>query len=461
MSPVQTEKKSCHSCVFFSMSEDLAVCNKLLKVVVSTKLLDDNKEAIRSVWENTAERCDSFNERLVLSNVGLPTSTRYTIGVPTVEALDQLQRNERNANRDVLKRSVNSCTTCMFSEKNSDGTTGTICSARGEYITPKSFRKVAGPCQDKSIVETVNTASVRFGLNWFGELLGEQPADNGFNTPTPPLSVFPVQAADPSEYPTDKEITPEDEKNGIRAWRRISNPAVSKEASTHTFLPIFRADFFSPEDQAIIPKTGSDEHPELYRDHGGLVYDLAVMWQELDETPALWSEAGLGKTEMYRHLAWLMQLPFERFSITGRTELDDLAGRTEYTPEKGTFFTPGRLVRAWGKPCVICLDEPNTANAEVWQFLRPILDNSRQFVLDMNKGETIVRSDSTYLGMAMNPAWDMNNLGVDALADADVSRKSRPTIGPTTAFCGPLVFATPPTTRLRFAGILLPILKGL
>ena len=127
-------------------------------------------------------------------------------------------------------------------------------------------------------------------------------------------------------------------------------------------------------------------------------------------------------TEFYRHMAWLMGLPFHRISVTKSTEIDDLAGKMHYEPGRGTYFEYGRIPSAWQKPCVICLDEPNVGQPEVWQFIRPLTDNSKQLVLDMNKGERIERHNYAFLGMAMNPAWDVKNSGTDSLADADGSR---------------------------------------
>ena len=127
-------------------------------------------------------------------------------------------------------------------------------------------------------------------------------------------------------------------------------------------------------------------------------------------------------TEFFRHMAWLMCLPFHRISVTGSTEVDDLAGKMHYDPAKGTYFEYGRVPTAWGKPGVICLDEPNVGQPDVWQFIRPLTDNSKQLVLDMNKGERLPRHDYAFLGMAMNPAWDVRNSGTSTIADADGSR---------------------------------------
>jgi MoxR-like ATPase len=224
---------------------------------------------------------------------------------------------------------------------------------------------------------------------------------------------------DPKDYPSDRDVTDAERAEGLRAWRRV----VDQENPEHeVFLPIFDAGFFSEAERSKIPQTGDYEHPEDYVDHNNGVYTWAVCWMQLDETPVAWGMAGVGKTEIGRHMAWLMQIPFERFSITGSTELDDLAGKTHFEPSKGTYFQYGRLPLSWQKPCVIVLDEPNTGQPDVWQFLRPLTDNSKQLVLDTNNGERISKHPDCYLMMAMNPAWDVRNSGVEQLSDADGSR---------------------------------------
>lgn len=117
-----------------------------------------------------------------------------------------------------------------------------------------------------------------------------------------------------------------------------------------------------------------------------------------------------------------MQLPFERVSVTASMEIDQLAGHAEYSPDKGTYFTYGRVPKAWSSRCVILIDEPNVGPPEVWQFLRPLTDNSKQLVLDMNKGERVERNKHCYMGMAMNPAWDSRNVGTRDISDADGRR---------------------------------------
>jgi hypothetical protein len=94
-----------------------------------------------------------------------------------------------------------------------------------------------------------------------------------------------------------------------------------------------------------------------------------------------------------------------------------------YSPEKGTYFQYGRLPIAWQRPGVLCIDEPNVAqDPAVWHTFRPLTDNSKQLVIDQNEHEIIERHPDCYMGMAMNPAWDIRNIGALEIADADANR---------------------------------------
>lgn len=222
---------------------------------------------------------------------------------------------------------------------------------------------------------------------------------------------------DPTDYPTDAPVSAANTAEGIRAWRKIMGPG-----ERSVLVPVFDVNFFDEEERVKIPRTGDDTHPEHYIDHQNISYKAAVLWRELDETPALHGVAGTGKTEFFRYMAWLMCLPFERISITKSSEIDDLAGKTEFEEGRGTFFRHGRIPQAWAKPGVIVIDEPNVGPPDVWQFIRPLTDNSKQLVLDQNAGERVDRNENCYMGMAMNPAWDARNIGAEVISDADGSR---------------------------------------
>lgn len=352
-------------------------------------------------------KCDAYGEPMP----PVPVETRLAVAMPDPEA-------RKPAPSTALRDSCKSCIACVNFVPDEVvaeelGWTAGLCAAKGKLILPGQQVYQARACEYRSWGQVRRTTT---GLHLLPEY------EDAFQ-----LNVDPVRAyfknkgevVEPSEYPSDKDVTDEEREHGIRAWRLIPDPQAT---GNETYLPIYDLDFFDEEERAKIPRTGDDEHPELYVDHFGGVYLLAVAWTELDETPAAWGQAGVGKTELYRHVAWLMCLPFERISITGQTELDDLAGKMRFTKERGTYFQYGRLPRAWSKPCVVVLDEPNVGPPDVWQFIRPLTDNSKQLVLDMNEGERIKRHEDCYLGFAMNPAWDPKNVGALEISDADANR---------------------------------------
>lgn len=318
---------------------------------------------------------------------------------------------------------VNKCTMCVHffpqdEVKREFGWQAGICGAKGKLIGAGRVELEAKTCGHRKVAETYGNSVTFIPLEQM-TLLPEL-ADS-FAPSVDPLARFRESRenfVDPRDYPSDKPMDPEDEKVGIRAWRLVEDPKTGNE----TYLPIYSEEHLDEEQRKLIPRAGDDEHPELYVDFQQLLYRATVLWMELDDTPALWGIAGTGKTEFFRWMAWLMNLPFYRISITNSTEVDDLVGKTMYHPEKGTYFQYGRLVTAWRSPGVICIDEPNTGPNDVWQLLRPLMDNSKQLVLDQNDGERIIRHETSFLGLAMNPAWDPRNAGAQPLADADVSR---------------------------------------
>lgn len=368
----------------------------------------------RKILQTKAANCSEYGEpRPERPN---PNDLGFQVMVPHPDAAFY----EMEAGDEVR---VRRCTMCVHFFQQDDvraefGWQAGICGAKGKLIGTGRVNLEPEKCGNK------RTATSYGGSNTFVPLsemtLLPELADS-FAPTSDPLALFREARenfVDPRNYQTDKAVEAEDKEQGIRAWRLIEDPKTGNE----THLPIYGEESLTEEQRTLIPRAGDDEHPELYLDHQQLLYKAAVLWMELDETPALWGVAGTGKTEFFRWMAWLMNLPFYRISITNSTEVDDLVGKTMYHPEKGTWFQYGRLVTAWRSPGVICIDEPNTGPNDVWQLLRPLTDNSKQLVLDQNDGERIIRNDTSFLGFAMNPAWDPRNTGALQLADADVSR---------------------------------------
>lgn len=218
------------------------------------------------------------------------------------------------------------------------------------------------------------------------------------------------------EVSVEREPTDAERGEGIVRFRRF----YSDDGKRSVDLPVFDPAHFGEDERAKIPVAGTEGAPEVYVDHANLGYRVAVAWA-LGETPALNGPAGTGKSMLFQWLAYELGLPFERVSITASSSVDDLAGYMELHGGQ-TEFVLGRIPKAWAKPCVMVIDEPNAGPPEVWQFIRPITDSAKQLVIDANHGQAVDRNRYSFLGMAMNPAWDWRNTGVSPLADADGSR---------------------------------------
>ncbi|ADD80855.1 AAA protein [Rhodococcus phage ReqiDocB7] len=370
------------------------------------------------IKEQVARTCDSHGKPRPRSAKDSP-SLAVALPMPTMPTPEGQQSSREQWG------APHSCRSCHFHVdskvvQKEFGMNYGYCAKRGILVSQAKTGKVAEACTEGEMIHAPNIDEHIDNLLGDAILFPElQPAfpkldKFGANVPQPEA---PVQ--DPQDYSTDKPVTQEDKDCGIKAWREIWNDSHTKSV----MLPIFDRDFFinDPDELAKIPQTGDENHPELYKDHDNLLYKISAIW-DLGETPALHGVAGTGKTEAFRWLAWLMGLPFERVSITKSTELDDLQGKTHYEEGKGTYFVEGRIPRAWAKPCVQVLDEPNVGGPEVWQFIRPMTDNAKQLVLDANEGQVVDRHKFSYLGMAMNPAWDARNIGAEVISDADGSR---------------------------------------
>lgn len=419
--------KSCSTCpsnlnpsqasVYFGRSVGTPMCARYGTPLANPRLIEP--EETSRIQELIGERCAEHGKFKPTAPVNFDG-----LQVATPDVAHMWDDTEVPAEH-FTRASCTACTMCKHYVKETVvedqiGFTAGLCKAKGRLILTNKTREMASGCDRREVGPNGSN-------NTDGNILYPVYDSGGFA----PLVVNPVDEFlapvvekstlphDSQTYPTDRPVSPDEAAEGIRAWMRVPDPENSRRS---TYLPLFRRDFFSPEEQAKIPMSGDDEHPEMYVDHAGLLYTITCLWLELDETPALWGEAGTGKTELGRHMAWLMGMPFERISITSSTEIDEIAGKTGYDPERGTYFQLGRLPLAWMKPCVFVIDEPNTALPEVWQFMRPLFDNSKQLIMDLDRGQKCERATYCFPMLAMNPAWDIKNKGVEEIADADASR---------------------------------------
>lgn len=368
---------------------------------------------IQKAQEVTAKKCDEFGKpHPGYDDRPGDKAIKFQVAMPEISVGDPNQPER-----------VTSCISCdnfvpATAVMTLSGWMAGYCKASGDLLMQDRFSKYAAGCPDRSYTTTPLNPYDTQSLSGV-RLMFLPEYQEGFGTVDPLIAARKMSAIDPIDYPTDKPVLPAHDREGVRAWRKIVDP---NGYGPDIFLPIFHLDRFSALDQKMVPRTGDDSHPEDYIDHAGLVYKMAALWIELEETPALWGEAGTGKTELFRHLAWMVVSPFTRINITSSSEIDDLAGRTAYTPERGTFFQYGRVSKGWTRTNVMLIDEPNTGPQEVWEFLRPLMDGTKQLVLDMNEGNILDLHRFCYFGVAMNPAWDTRNVGTNTLSDADSRR---------------------------------------
>lgn len=368
------------------------------------------QETGKPIGEIIANKCNEFGTQPEYDDTARRTAVKYTVAMPTPQGTPKDQEL------------VTNCRSCSNFVPGgvmmvASGWNAGYCRATGDLLLSDRLGDYASGCTYRShtlnpLRDTDTRAASGLGLLFMPEY------QDGFGKVNL-VTLLKKNASDPQAYETDKPVGAKAAEAGVRAWRKIIDP---EGYGPDLHLPIFDRGFFDPISASKVPMIGDDEHPEDYLDHGAFVYKVSALWTKLDETPAIWGPAGVGKTELFRHLGFLMGLPFERISITPSSEIDDLAGKPGYSPERGTFFTYGRVPRAWQRANVLCVDEPNSGPSDVWMFFRPLTDNSKQLVLDQNEGERISRHNYCFLGMAMNPAWDPRNTGVATLADADGRR---------------------------------------
>lgn len=414
---MSNEVKSCMNCTNrLGSNSSVAVFGSPIPVVgcraigrvVSVDTMSA-EEQIKSM-EDFASDCTSYNKDISVSD----QTDRLRIGIFSSAATMDTDVSGANGK-------AGSCRACYFHipvGKMIEKTTIPMgaCARYGKLIPEQRASMIARGCNSSTRSAVTDPEAHYRGL-----------LDSLVLDPTLERHLFPERnnavassdmidmTVEPSTHPSDRAVTAQQDAQGIRAWRRITM------GGRELFIPVFKREIFSAVEAAKIPATGDDEHPETYVDHMQLTFTVAALWFHLDETPSLVGRAGSGKTEFYRYMSWLMQVPFERISITRDSEIDDLAGKMHFENNE-TVFKPGRIPKAWVKPNVLVLDEPNTGPPEVWQYIRPLTDNSKQLVNDKNEGETISRHPFAFLGLAMNPAWDHRNVGAEQIGDADGSR---------------------------------------
>lgn len=415
--------RSCRNCPGFldpreqrrvlGSSISAPMCGIKMLPLISPK---QGPEAATRALRHTAKNCNKFG-----------TQVNGFDPLRTDAAPDMVVVMDPTARTDNEGTAFPACTACIHYVAPVDvqreyGWTGSICKATGNLMPTGREMNYAKNCGRSIRRRGPAPSNPLSGVI----LMPTYKAEFGSIDPAALYAQSLDNFIDPTEYPTDKPVTPKQQARGIRAWRKIVDP---EGYGPDVYLPIYDSNAAHVVDGAevplfeksLVPQTGDEEHPELYADHGGYLYTMSVLWMVLDETPALWGYGGTGKTEIMRWLSWLMQLPFNRISINPSSEVDELVGKILFENNQ-TVPHYGQLTEAWRRPGIILLDEPNTGSPEIVQILRPLTDNSRTLRVNQLKGEEFKRHVDCYFGLAMNPAWDPRNVAANTLGDADSSR---------------------------------------
>jgi len=338
---------------------------------------------------------------------------------------------------DLLKPTANqkpsSCESCIKYDKSAEA-----CAATGMLVFSSKAAATAAACSFGEAGLPYAAADVKLPA-WSttpvalsATSLAASSTPTSTSAPTAPSAPKPKKSLiilEPVNYNSDAKVMPDHANKGIQAWRRVTSP----KGKDH-FLPIFRTDFFTEDMQERIPKSGADYgDPSLFIDHDNILVEFAVQSYTKDLNLALIGEAGSGKTEGARYLAWMLNMPFARITYSEDTDPDEVLGFHHFgehevvdasgnvTTATGTYLKKGELPSWWQTMCVLLSDEPNIAREAIVQSYRSMNDSSRTLVV---YGEKFLRHDYCFHIMAMNPHWDFRNIGAKPMASADSRRLS-------------------------------------
>lgn len=365
-----------------------------------------------SIKKRYAETCSDF---------GNPMNAQKTYPMATVMISSPVRADASGAvlnSTSTIDPRPNSCMSCVHyvpANKVRDqlGWPSALCQAHGRLLLNERLTKEPIDCFFAHAGQGPQTTDGLMFMPLY------EAAINYIASPTAPAYVPTLSETfiEPSEYETDAPVDQEAHDKGIRAWRKLT------DGENVVYAPIFRTDFFTAAEQRLIPKTGSDQHPELYQDYQNVMYDLTVEMLALSETPLLMGESGAGKTEVLRHYAWMANLPFVRVQLTGGTELDAVAGKWKLV-NASTEFLDSRITAAWERPCIIDIDEINLAHDSIVQFFRSATD-SKQIMLDEAEGQVLNKNEFCMMAFTSNPPWDPKYIGANTLSEADTNRLSK------------------------------------
>ena len=197
------------------------------------------------IAKHYAKECDSFGAELP----PVPVDDKFAVVIPDPDARVDID--------EALKDACSSCAMCKNFVRDDTvadelGWTAGLCAAKGKLILPNRHMLEARGCDYRQF------GSIRRNTNGL-HLLPE--FEDAFALNADPVKAYFKSVGayvDPSDYPSDREVTAEESATGVRAWRRVQDPDGS---GNEAFLPIYSASLFTDKELAKIPRPGTTSTP--------------------------------------------------------------------------------------------------------------------------------------------------------------------------------------------------------
>jgi MoxR-like ATPase len=125
-----------------------------------------------------------------------------------------------------------------------------------------------------------------------------------------------------------------------------------------------------------------------YLDHDALLYRCALAYS-LNSPLALHGHTGVGKTELVRYFAAIIEAPVYRMNLHGLSTTDDIIGRLLPAGKGTVTFQDGLVTTAVRGGGLLLLEEMNATGQEVWFVLHGLLDGSRALVVVEKDNEVV------------------------------------------------------------------------
>jgi MoxR-like ATPase len=169
----------------------------------------------------------------------------------------------------------------------------------------------------------------------------------------------------------------------------------------HEIVPKFK---LAPEDTNLGRKQ-RERIPKLqyYVDHDNLFQEVAYAYLH-DMPMALWGHSGVGKSEMIKAFAALIEAPIYRVNFHGMTTADDIIGKLLPSGEGRIDFQDGGVTECVRSGGILLMEEFNAASQEVHFCLHGLFDGFGSLVLVEKDNEIVHKNPQCRIFATMNPS---------------------------------------------------------